>query len=190
MSASFAATSTPKSSAVSAAQWMPMSLSVMAQSAPFWSWIQEAIPANNRWYPVMLRYVDQIAGRVQGLGGDPSTVPPTSTGIWPGLGGHGHHGHHHHHHHHGHHAPGDHEHASFRRKVEGVAYDRFGDFEAFILETHDGERHRFESREAQVHKLVQRASMHRITITVVVRHDHRHHPLEIILHGAPIAFEE
>jgi len=149
-------------------------------------WIQESVPPTNRWYPVMLRYVEQLAGRVKGLGGDPSQIPPTGNGIWPGLGGHPHpvpvhRGH-----------PGDHDHHrsdSFTGKIQGIAYDHFGDFEAFILETLEGVRHRFESRELHVLQLVQRAWAHRITTTVVVRHDRPRHAFEIILHGAPPAFD-
>jgi hypothetical protein len=151
-------------------------------------WIQEVIPPTDRWYPVMLRYVDQIAGRVAGLGGNPANVPPTGTGTWPGLGGHGPHHGHPGHGHPGHHAPGHHEHPSFTGKIEGVVYDHFGDFEAFVLETREGERHRFESREPQVHALVQRAWEHRISTTVIVRHDHPQRPFEIVLHGAPPTF--
>ena len=104
-------------------------------------WIQEAVPRSNRWYPVLLRYVDQLAGRVAGLGGDPSTVPPTGTGIWPGLGGHGHHGPH------GgppSHPTQIHAHGSkFCGKIHGVVFNHFGRFEAFILETREGEIRRF-----------------------------------------------
>jgi kumamolisin len=134
-------------------------------------WIQESIPPANRWYPVMLRYVEQLAARVSGLGGNPTTIPPTGTGTWPGFGGHGPH------------LPPP----SFSGKIDGIVYDHFGDFEAFILETRAGERHRFESHEARVHDLVQRARVHRIFMTVVVRHDRPQCPIEIILHGAPPA---
>jgi kumamolisin len=149
-------------------------------------WIQEAIPPASHWYPVMLRYVGQLAGRVQGLGGDPSKVPPTETGTWPGLGGwhpvpvHPTPGH----------GPHSHAHPSCSGKIDAIVYDHFGDFEAFVLETLEGARHRFESRELRVLKLVQRAWAHRITTTVVLRHDHPRHAFEIILHGAPPAFEE
>jgi kumamolisin len=152
-------------------------------------WIEEAIPHTNRWRPVFLRYLEQLAGRVAGLGGDPSKVPPTANGIWPGLGGHGrpphlpvdhpHHPDHHHHHHH----------RAFDGKIAGLVYDHFGDFEAFILETKEGERHRFESRETRVLELVRSAWAQRIFTTVMVRHDHPERPLEILLHGAPPVFE-
>jgi hypothetical protein len=51
-------------------------------------WIQESIKPGDRWHPVFIRYVDQLAGRVNALGGDANSVPPTQTGIWPGLPGH------------------------------------------------------------------------------------------------------
>ena len=43
-------------------------------------WIANAVPVQSRWSPVMSRYVDQTAGRVQGLGGDPTEIPPSPTG--------------------------------------------------------------------------------------------------------------
>jgi hypothetical protein len=148
-------------------------------------WIQQTIPASSRWYAVFQRYITQLSDGVTALGGNGNTVPPTQTGIWPGLPGQGSgsgsgKGP-------GHHA---HDRSSFTGKVDGIVYDHFGDFEAFILETLEGERHRFESHEASVHKLAQRAWAHRILVTVVVLHDHRERPIEIILHGAPPLFEE
>jgi hypothetical protein len=83
-----------------------------------------------------------------------------------------------------HHEREHHEHRSFSGKIERVVYDRFGDFEAFILSTREGDCHRFESREARVQKLVQRACAHRISTTVVVRHDRPKCPFEILLHEA------
>jgi hypothetical protein len=43
-------------------------------------YIQQSIPASNRWYGIFVRYLDQIAGRVRGLGGDPGTVKPSPDG--------------------------------------------------------------------------------------------------------------
>ena len=43
-------------------------------------YIQQSIPASNRWYNIFVRYLDQIAARVRGLGGDPSTVKPSPDG--------------------------------------------------------------------------------------------------------------
>jgi Pro-kumamolisin, activation domain len=146
-------------------------------------WIQETIPTTSRWYLVFQRYIAQLAGRVTALGGNGSTVPPTQTGLWPGLPGFGTEtgkG--------SEHASRDH--SSYTGKVDGIVYDHFGDFEAFILETFEGEHRRFDSHESSVHKLVQRAWSHRILITVLVHHRRPERPLEIILHGAPPLFEE
>ena len=135
-------------------------------------WIQESIKPNDRWYPVFIRYLEQLAGRVDALGGDANSVPATQTGIWPGLFRHK-----------------DHRHSSFTGKVDGIVYDRFGDFQAFILATLDGERRRFESYETRVLRLVERAWEERILTTVVVHRDHPERLLEILLHGAPPPFE-
>jgi hypothetical protein len=45
-------------------------------------WIQSAIPHDSRWFPVSQRHLDQLAGRVQGMGGDPSNIKPSPTGDW------------------------------------------------------------------------------------------------------------
>jgi len=44
----------------------------------------EAMPRTNRWYPVLLRCIEQISERVNGLGGDASAIPPSLTGYRPG----------------------------------------------------------------------------------------------------------
>ena len=43
-------------------------------------YIQQSIPASSRWYSIFVRYIDQIAARVRGFGGDPSKVPPDPAG--------------------------------------------------------------------------------------------------------------
>jgi hypothetical protein len=43
-------------------------------------WIGEAIPADNRWYPVFNRYLLQLGNRVSGFGGDPDDVLPSPDG--------------------------------------------------------------------------------------------------------------
>ena len=37
-------------------------------------WVAESIPFDSRWYPVFVRYLDQIADRVDSLGGDPDQI--------------------------------------------------------------------------------------------------------------------
>lgn len=43
-------------------------------------YVHQSIPASNRWYSIFVRYLDQIAARVRGLGGDPTTVKPSPDG--------------------------------------------------------------------------------------------------------------
>jgi len=47
-------------------------------------WIFAAIPSASRWYPVMQSYLSALADQVTGLGGDPSRIPASATGTWPG----------------------------------------------------------------------------------------------------------
>jgi hypothetical protein len=149
-------------------------------------WIDEHIEPASRWRPVFDRYLEQLAGRVAALGGDPANVPATREGIWPGL---------------VHepkpepHPPGPrpHPHGSgdgldgYTGKVRGIVYDAFGDFGGFILELRDGERHRFDSDNERVHELVRRAWEHEVTTTVVVREHDPWRPYEIVLHVPPAA---
>jgi hypothetical protein len=37
-------------------------------------YIQQTIPAGNRWFSIFQRYLAQIAARIRGLGGDPDAV--------------------------------------------------------------------------------------------------------------------
>ncbi|MGE5204030.1 MAG: hypothetical protein ACM3PW_00330, partial [Chlamydiota bacterium] len=45
--------------------------------------IQQSMPAGTRWYNIFVRYLDQIARRVKGLGGNPDTVKPSPDGGEP-----------------------------------------------------------------------------------------------------------
>jgi hypothetical protein len=126
-------------------------------------WIQEAIPAENRWSLVFGRYVEQIAGRVQGLGGDPQVIGPSPTGDWQ---------------------PPKARRVSFVGKIEAIVFDRYGDFDGFILDTEHGDR-TFASREEEIRDLVEQAWSERIRIEVVVEHDAPHHPVSIIFRGPP-----
>jgi Pro-kumamolisin, activation domain len=139
-------------------------------------WIQEAIPTSSRWFPVFQRYVGQVAGRVSGLGGDPSRCSPSpkGEGLVPANGSH---------------ADGKrHERRMDREitgKVGGLIYDRFGDFEGFLLDTEDGE-HSFTCREAEVETLVHRAWVDRIRLTVHVDiEDSKCRPESIVLRSPP-----
>jgi hypothetical protein len=43
-------------------------------------WRLESLPAANRWYPVLQRYIDQISTRVLSFGGDPAMIPSSPEG--------------------------------------------------------------------------------------------------------------
>jgi hypothetical protein len=43
-------------------------------------YIQQTVPTANRWYPIFVRWLDGLAAKVAGLGGDPTQVLPSPTG--------------------------------------------------------------------------------------------------------------
>jgi hypothetical protein len=45
----------------------------------------EAMPTTDRWYPVLVRYIGQIAARVDGLGGNSQEIPPSLSGARGGT---------------------------------------------------------------------------------------------------------
>jgi len=145
-------------------------------------WIFQVIPAHNRWYPVFSRYLKQIGDREKELGGDPSQVPPSPTGdLEPKL----------------RHHRGDEEHEEHERreereaatgKIAGLIFDRFGDFEGFLLDTEDGER-KFLSREQEIEELAERAWRERLRITVWAERDAPHRPSSIIVREPPAPFQ-
>jgi hypothetical protein len=118
-------------------------------------WINEAIPVSSRWYLVFQRYLEQVAGRVTSMGGDPGAIPPSGTGL-PPVGTH------------------VHEH-TYVGKIEALHFDHFGDFTGFVLETSHGQSHSFGSREPRVERLVERAlrDRQRVSVTVAAHHEHR-----------------
>ncbi len=119
-----------------------------------------------RWYPVLQRYIAYVSGRVDGFGGNSSGVKPSPIGIPPtkkGQGG---------------------ECKGYTGKVCGLVYDRFGDFDGFILDAEDGER-KFCAREPEIECVVRRAWAERIVTTVFVEHHSPHRPASIVLHSPP-----
>ncbi|MGD0242299.1 MAG: S53 family peptidase [Streptosporangiaceae bacterium] len=131
-------------------------------------WIGEGIPPSDRWSPVFDRYVTQIADRVAGFGGDPAQIPPSATGSIPHL---------------RHHAR-RHE-VAVTGKVAGLVYDRFGDFEGFLLTTNAGHDRFFESTEPEIEALADRAWAQRITVTVFTGHADPDRPASIVLLRPP-----
>jgi len=54
-------------------------------------WRLQAMKRINRWYLVLLRYVDLVTARVAGVGGDPTSILPSLGGLpFHGRGGGGH----------------------------------------------------------------------------------------------------
>jgi hypothetical protein len=130
------------------------------------------LPPASRWFPVWQRYLEQIAGRVTGFGGDPGKILPSPTGTVP----------------HHHVPPKDHQ-LEFTGKVTGLVHDRFGDFAGFCLLTGDGREERFDSREHAVERLVTRAWAERQVITVAVLDQQPHVPVTIVVRRAPEPFQ-
>ena len=138
-------------------------------------WIGEAIPHHNRWYPVFTRYLDKIAGRVKVFGGDPTQILPSPTG----EGRRPKHPHHR--------EPEQEERKAFTGKIAGLIFDKFGDFEGFVLDTEDGERKYF-SRERDVAELAERVWRERLRITVWAERDEPHRPSSIVVRQPPTPF--
>ncbi|MFI5394243.1 MAG: M14 family metallopeptidase [Candidatus Binatia bacterium] len=133
-------------------------------------WVAKGIPHDNRWYPVFHRYLEQIVGRVSALGGDPNKILPSPSGdgrAEPQP---------------SHKRPEDR--LCFTGKIAGLIFDRFGDFEGFLLDTEDGER-KFFSREKEVEELAERAWHERLRVTVCAERHEPHRPLSIIVREPP-----
>jgi hypothetical protein len=138
-------------------------------------WIGQTIPHHSRWYPVFVRYLGQLGGRVTGLGGDPGQIQPSPTGDWkpkphpypkPGV-----------------------EMGGDTGKVTGLIYDRFGDFEGFLLETEHGQEQRYFAREHEIEEIVARAWVQRAVITVIASHHNHERPTNIIVRRAPQPYQ-
>jgi len=137
-------------------------------------WRLEQMAPGNRWIPVLKRYISFIEGRLKGLGGNPGAVKPSPWGSYgppTQKGGHGDHW-------------GGHCHEA-TGKVNGVVYDRFGDFEGFHLLTEDGHERGYRSREAEIEALVRYAWAERVVVTVVSEAHKPDQPVSIILRRAP-----
>jgi hypothetical protein len=128
-------------------------------------WILLGMPKQKRWFPVLQRYIAYVAGVVGGSGGQPNHIQPSPTGWVPGMpkplpvppk----------------HHPPHGGAVEEFTGKIQGLIYDRFGDFEGFVFETMTGAIHRIFSREPAVRDLAHHAQVERLSVHVVVERDH------------------
>jgi hypothetical protein len=132
-------------------------------------WIAQAIPLHSRWHPVFQRYLEAIAGRVTVFGGNPAQITPSPTGDGiPKL-------------------PSRDRRFCFTGKIGGLMFDRFGDFEGFVLQTEYGPRE-FRSREREIKGLVERAWRERLRITVCAAPDDPHCPDSVIVLQPPVPF--
>ncbi len=137
-------------------------------------WIAEAIPHHSRWYPVFLRYLELIAGRVRAFGGDPTHILPSPTGDGGRKP-------------HRREEPEREERMAVTGKITGLIFDHFGDFEGFLLDTEECE-HRFLSREKEMKELAERAWRERLRVTVWAERDAPHRPLSVVVHVPPAPF--
>ncbi len=110
-------------------------------------WRLQAMAPSNRWYPVLQRYIAYVAGRVDGLGGDSTSIQPSPTGV--PIGG----------------ADGKHP-RDRSGKVCEVLFDCFGDFEGFVL-CACADTYIYRSRERGIGEIVLRACRDRLAVTVV-----------------------
>jgi hypothetical protein len=136
-------------------------------------WRLEQMSLSNRWYPVLQRYISYIAARVNGLGGNANAILPSLNGyrgITPLP-------------------PPACEIREYTGKIAGIVFDRFGDFEGFLLLTERGEERKFHSREQEIKELVTRAWLKRMVISVVVDHPEDQRPVSIVLRRAPRFFD-
>ena len=128
-------------------------------------WRLGLIGPGNRWYPVLLRWIGYLSGRINGMGGNASQIP-ASPGGYQVLSP----------------VPVKHvrEHC-YTGKVIGIRYDRFGDFEGFTILSEEGHEHWFRGREHEVEELVHRAWIERTLISVFVDSHEPHWPASIVL---------
>jgi hypothetical protein len=135
-------------------------------------WRLSQMEPTNRWVPVLERYIGLIEGRIWGIGKNPTTIPCSPWGNLPPpiLTGS---------------EPEPHARDEATGKVDGICYDRFGDFEGFLLLTEEGEHRAFASREAEIEALVRFAWEDRVVITVFGDAHKPDHPVGIVLRRAP-----
>ncbi len=128
------------------------------RSLAFFRWVLSTLAPTDRWRPVMERYVQQISLRVQAFGGNPTGIGPSPVGhVGPHPPTHGE----------PEPFPGPrHGQVAHTCKIEWLIFDRFGDFEGFILRTDHGAEKQFRSRELRWAELARWAWQARITTTV------------------------
>jgi Common central domain of tyrosinase len=125
-------------------------------------YIAQAIPTTDRWYPIFVRYIGQVADKVRGLGVDPALIKPSAND--PGIPG----------------SEVGHSALCYTGMICEVIYDCFGDFEGFVLETCSNS-HRFNCRKVGIAEIVLRACRDRMVVSVCVERGGRGKILGIVL---------
>jgi hypothetical protein len=133
-------------------------------------WRLGIIQPGNRWYPVLLRWISYLNGRIIGMGGNPGKIPASPNGYQPPS---------------SHGKPdGSHE-RCYTGKVVKLLYNCFGEFEGFDLKTCGCELHCFRVCEPDMEQLLYRAWEKRFTITICVCKHEKHKVESIALLRAP-----
>jgi hypothetical protein len=117
-------------------------------------WRLGQLSPTDRWYPVMVRYVSYLEGRVNAFGGNAADIVPSPLGMPSGHGrpGQG--------------RPGHGRLNERTGKVSRVTFDCFGDLDGFDLRDCPAE-HRYLTRERGLADLLLRACRERWLVTVV-----------------------
>jgi len=134
-------------------------------------WKLEQTLATSRWYPVLQRYLTQIAGRVKGLGGNPGAIVASPQGYIPQQPNRA--------------GKCDRDECGTAGKISSVCYDRFGDFCGFELSTLEGRELRFHCDQRDLEELVRSAWRDRVLITIISYRHEPHRPVSIILRRQP-----
>ena len=120
-------------------------------------WRLTQLSPTDRWHPVLTRYVDYLAGRVAGLGGDPNSILPSPEGVPVRVKD----------------PCGDLiEHAG---RVEEIFFDCYGRIEGFVT-AGCCERHAYKAHEPGLAYLILRACRDRFEVVVL---SPRHRPTEV-----------
>jgi hypothetical protein len=152
-------------------QTRPMLLEAEERLLSVLRWIARSIPTRERWHPVFERYLAQVTDRVTALGGDPAQITPSSSGEdWRRLPP----------------TPGR-DTVCATGKIAGLIFDRYGDFEGFILDTEHGDR-RYTTRERDLAELAERAWRERLRVTVCTQRHSPHQPETIMILQPPVTF--
>jgi hypothetical protein len=110
--------------------------------------LQQMLPTN-RWYLVLKRYIEYIADRITGLGGDPNAIPPSPDGAPAKL------------------SNLCDDLVEIRGKVTEVIFDCFGDLEGFVLDD-CCHLHAVKTREREIGELAVKVCTERLAISVFV----------------------